>query len=124
MTIDIQELDALYLRYGYKKEISDENLRVYLYEQGRYFGADIIPLNQDAATLYSCEKSRSEYSNGGYAVQIKKIDTVTDASDELYRSFFSYDTTLSRLKIKYKNFKKNQESVDDKLKCEKSQVKM
>lgn len=111
MVIDIQALDELYQRYGYKKENTSADLRVYLYEQGRYFGADIIPLIQENSTLENCELLRKEYSNGGYAAKIKEIKTVENAANELYKSFFSYDSTLARLKSKYKSFKKNQEWI-------------
>jgi len=108
MKIDIEALDEIYEKYGYKKEDVGKDINVYLYEEGRYFGVDIIPLNGKKETLEKCERLRQQYANGGYACQLKKINTTSEAANELYKSFFSYRSTLKRLKTKYKNFERNQ----------------
>ncbi|WP_420577273.1 hypothetical protein [Ekhidna sp.] len=112
MPINISELDNVYSKYGYKKKATNDNLRVYLYEEGRYFGVDIIPIKNNSETESEIEKIRKEYADGGYAVQIRKINNIDEAADELYKSFFAYQSTLKRLKSKYKLFSKNQTKLN------------
>lgn len=112
MAIIKSDLDKLYLKYGYKKDRYENLVSVYLYEEGRYFGADIIDTIDNEESQGRCEELKKKYSSSGYAVQIKKVSKFEDASDELYKSFFSYDSTLIRLKGKYNGFVKNQKKIN------------
>jgi hypothetical protein len=104
MNLDPQIIDKLYVKYGYRQINESDNIRLFLYEKGRYYGADIIPLNEEADTLAQCIKIKSEYGEGGYAAQIKKYKDNESVATELYRSFFSYETTRKRIVNKYSNF--------------------
>src|SRR5690606_11770240 len=48
------------------------------------------------------------YAKIGYAINIKSFSSEEDLEDELFKSFFSYDSTISRLLRKYGEFEKNQ----------------
>jgi hypothetical protein len=112
MQLDANILDKLYKQYGYKVVAKADSVKLYLYEQGRYYGADIIPLDESDTTIEECNKIKSEYANGGYAVQIKKYSDNENAALELYRSFFSYDTTKKRINNKYQEFTKLQSKIN------------
>ena len=43
--LDKAELDKLYTTYGFRIKDEPTSVRVYLYEKGRYFGADIVPFS-------------------------------------------------------------------------------
>lgn len=108
VNIDHEALDKLYERYGYKVLKKNEHIRIYLYEEGRYYGADIIPLCEKEEVNEECKKIKTQYAEGGYAVQVKHYRNNEEAATELYKSFFSYDATKLRIKNKYNDFVKKQ----------------
>lgn len=101
-------LDQLYKEYGFKKKEISDSIGLYLYEEGRYFGAEIIPLNNDKETLDYCEQLRKDYAEAGYAAVVKKLNNIHEAGRELYKSFFSYNSIVARLKNRYKLFAESQ----------------
>jgi hypothetical protein len=99
-----KKLDKLYKEYGFKKKNNVEGICIYLFEEGRYFGAEIIPLKFDEKTKQECEKIRKEYAEIGYATVIRYVKSYDEASNELYKSFFSYESSNQRLKNRYSQF--------------------
>lgn len=61
MNLDPQIIEKLYVKYGYRQIHDSDNIRFFLYEKGRYYGADIIPLDEEAETLDQCIKIKSGY---------------------------------------------------------------
>lgn len=118
MNLNIDKIDKLYSKYGYKKEYRGNNVCLYLYEQGRYFGADIIPLNNTPETIEECKKIKTEYGEGGFATQIKQYESEDEVATELYRSFFAYDATKKRIKNLYNNFINTQKKLNGGFKYE------
>jgi hypothetical protein len=112
MSLNPETIDRLYLKYGYSIVNKSENVKLFLYEQGRYFGADIIPLNNDNETIELCQRIKKEYGDGGYAAQIRDYIDDESVALELYRSFFSYDTTKKRIERTYANFTKSQKRLN------------
>lgn len=112
MELNIDKLDKLYKQYGFRIVKSHENVRLYLYEEGRYYGADIVPLNDVLATLQICKEIKTEYAEGGYAVQLREYEDNEAAATELYKSFFSYEATTKRIKNKYNDFVKSQSKLN------------
>lgn len=106
MNIDfkIADLDALYKSYGFDINKDFQSIRIYLYKKSRYYGAEIIPLVDNAETLVLANKQKQEYSTLGYATTLREIKSINDADLELFKSFFSYEATRSRLKRKYEQF--------------------
>lgn len=106
--MDRKELENIYKSYGFEVDNSIENIAVFLYKKGRYFGADIIPLNSEEDTLKKAEEIKNTYSELGYAATLRIVNCIEDARVELFKSFFSYDSTIERLKKKYSDFTKKQ----------------
>jgi len=118
MNLDPIQLDKLYKQYGYRAVLKSDSVKLYLYEQGRYYGADIVAVVKSVDTEDECKKIKNEYSEGGYAVQIKNYTSTENASLELYRSFFSYETTKKRINNKYQEFTKLQKRINGGFKYE------
>lgn len=112
MSLNIDVIDKLYLKYGYKKVQIDCNVCLYLYEQGRYYGADIVPFNSLPETVELCKKIKGEYGEGGYAAQIKTYTDEENVANELYRSFFAYETTRKRIINLYNSFISTQKRLN------------
>lgn len=118
MNLNIDVIDKLYSKYGYKKENKGNNVCLYLYEQGRYFGADIVPLDNTPETIEECKKIKTEYGEGGFATQIKNYNSEDEVATELYRSFFAYDATKKRIKNVYNSFINTQKRLNGGFKYE------
>jgi len=106
--IDTFLLEKLYTSYGFEVNKSSENLYYFVYTKSRYFGVDIILLSQDESTKKTANSVRDKYSKLGFAVNVKEIISNNDAEIELFKSFFSFDSSIQRLKRKYENFQKKQ----------------
>lgn len=106
--LDTQQLTNIYIAYGFEVEEASNDIAVYAYRRSRYFGVDIIPLSTGQAIQKRVENLKTEYSNSGYATTIKSIQSVEEAEDELFKSFFSFDATRSRLQRRYGEFVKKQ----------------
>lgn len=106
--MDILRIEALYKRYGFETRKTSENVVTFLYKKGRYFGADLIKLNESAESDDEIRKLNREYSRLAYAVNIKSFSNEQEIEQELFKSFFSYDSTINRLKKKYHEFEQKQ----------------
>lgn len=106
--MDISRLEKIYTAYGFEIGERYSNIIVFLYKKGRYFGADIIPLDNNEDTRSESDKIRIKYSDLGYATTLKNINTEHEAEIELFKSFFSYESSQQRLKRKHFEFEKKQ----------------
>lgn len=106
--INPELLDRLYKSYGFESENKEDDVKVFLYRKSRYIGVDIIPMNNTESSFQLAERKKQQYSELGYAVNLKYIKNNEDAEIELFRSFFSYIPTKERLKRKYQDFEKRQ----------------
>jgi nucleoside-triphosphatase THEP1 len=106
--LDIHQLTKIYEAYGFEVEEAPNDIAVYAYRRSRYFGVDIIPLSTGQSIMKVVEQLKTDYSNSGYATTIKNIVSVDEAKDELFKSFFSFDATRSRLQRRYGDFVKKQ----------------
>ncbi len=118
MKLNVDAIDKLYSKYGYKKEFKGNNVCLYLYEQGRYFGADIVPLDNAPDTIELCKKIKTEYGDSGFATQIKEYNNDNEVATELYRSFFAYEATKKRIANFYNNFTNTQKRLNGGFKYE------
>ncbi len=110
--MNIEELKSTYKLYGYKINENHKDILICLYEEGRYFGADIIPLKQSKLIMLNAEKIRNEYSKSGYASKLKIYSTSIEAEIELYKSFFAYISSKKRNKKKYSDFAVKQRKIN------------
>lgn len=106
--IDTDLLEKLYVSYGFEVNRSNGNLYYFVYTKSRYFGVDIIVLSNDVATKTAAESVKDRYSKLGFAVNVKEINSNDDAEIELFKSFFSFESSIQRLKRKYDSFQKRQ----------------
>ena len=82
--IDIKKVDDIYRRYGY--EIAEEDdVKVYKYTQGRYFGVDVF----DYKRTHRADNIQAEYSKLGYAVLVRNYASCEEVELELFKSFFN-----------------------------------
>jgi uncharacterized protein YjbI with pentapeptide repeats len=105
----IQAFDTLYLRYGYtlKKRLSNNQIRVYTLNKGVYFGADIIVKNADE----NCQDILKQLSDAGYACRLKVFQTIQEAENFLFESFFHSTQLTERLQNRYKHFTQSQSDI-------------
>ena len=100
MSINLTELDELYIRYGYEPRTNLENTRVYVFTKSIYNGADIVK----TGTSDEAEKLKKEYAEMGYAVKVRVYNNIEEAEDFLFKDFFKADGVIQNLKRRYKNF--------------------
>ncbi|WP_337045060.1 hypothetical protein [Emticicia sp. 17c] len=107
--INVNNLIKIYKSYGFEvEEHSTSEIAVFSYKQGRYFGVDIVPLISNEQILKEINRLKTEYSDSGFATTIRYIKDEEEAEIELFRSFFSFDSTIARLNRKYQEFVKKQ----------------
>jgi len=106
--IDTDLLEKLYISYGFEVNKGGEDLYYFIYTKSRYFGVDIITLSDDERTKKAANTVKERYSKLGFAINLKKITSNDDAEIELFKSFFSFESSIQRLKRKYDQFQKKQ----------------
>lgn len=104
LTKNIEEIKIIYKNYGFEVRVEEPDIHIFLYKKGRYFGVDIIPLIETQHCLGRINEIKTSYSALGYAVNIKSASCSKEIENELFKSFFSYKTTISRLKRKCDDF--------------------
>ena len=102
--MDLKKIENTYRTYGFEISRDEPDLAIFLYKKGRYFGVDIILLEDSPETQIKAKQYKDQYSKLGYAVNIKAEVSEEDIELELFKSFFSYDSTRHRLKKKYDEF--------------------
>lgn len=97
--------DSIYSMYGYScKQIND--IKVYEYTQGRYFGVDIL--------IDSVEKEKSAkeieemYRQQGYSTSIRNFLSEEELEDDLFQSFFRITAMQSLIQKRYQAFQEKQ----------------
>ncbi|MBA3827908.1 MAG: hypothetical protein H0X33_03135 [Taibaiella sp.] len=108
MNTSLKEIEKIYKTYGFEIEHVGEEILCFLYKKGRYFGVDIIPLKDCENTREKIQSIHKDYSASGYAVNVKSFTKQDELEKELFKSFFSYDATIERLKRKYQEFTSKQ----------------
>jgi hypothetical protein len=94
-----KDIDEVYQRYGYVPKYVDD-IRVYEYKQGRYFGVDII----NNGNSDKIEKVQKEYKMQNFSTLIRDYKCVDEIENELFKSFFQLSLLRNGLARKYKVF--------------------
>lgn len=102
--IDLNELDAVYKKYDYELKKSSKQMRIYVFKKNMYFGADIIPLEENV----NYENEKNEYSKIGYAVIVRNYKSIEDVENTLFDGFFNTEINIERNKKKYGLFVEKQ----------------
>lgn len=97
--INLLDVDNIYRRYGYVVK-NRENIRIYEFKQGRYFGVDFFNHSNSA----KLEKIKAEYTEQGYATLIRNYKSELEVEEELFKSFFQISNFRSALKRRYDTF--------------------
>lgn len=104
MNVNIENLIKVYQDYGFELKHEGSDILCFLYKKGRYFGVDLIGLDDKDETKRYLDETKLKYSKLGYAVNEKGLLSNKEFEDELFKSFFSYDSTRWRLIKKYQDF--------------------
>ena len=100
---DIEELDKLFLQYGYTLQEQREACRVYLLRQGMYYGAEIVIFDDsEQQELYN------EYSGAGFSVKRQRFKNLEDAEEYLFRGFFKTEVSRLEIQSRYRDFSEKQ----------------
>lgn len=98
--IFLNELDALYIHYGYEPKTNSKTNRVYLFTKSIYNGADII-ISGDSE---EANRLKEQYSKSGYAVKLRDYKDIYEAENALFKDFFKADGVINNLKRRYEEF--------------------
>lgn len=101
--INLNDIDKIYERYGYVVK-NKENIRIYEFKQGRYFGVDFF----NHSNSNKLEKIKAEYIDQGYATLIRNYNSELEVEEELFKSFFQIGNFRSALKRRYDTFVNSQ----------------
>lgn len=108
MDQNIEKIISIYKNYGFEVNTEEPGILSFLYKKGRYFGVDLIPLNKTEETEEKLKITQKKFSKLHYAVKTRELKAAYELEDELFKSFFSFASTLKRLKKKYHEFHKKQ----------------
>lgn len=99
----IEELDRLFLQYGYTLQDRHESCRVYLLRQGMYYGAEIVIFDDsEQQELYN------EYSGAGFSVKRQHFNSLEEAEEYLFRGFFKTEVSRLEIQSRYRDFSEKQ----------------
>lgn len=97
--INLEKVDKIYERYGFVVK-SRENIRIYEFKQGRYFGVDFF----NHSNSNKLEQIKAEYSGQGYGILVRSYDSELEVEEELFKSFFQIVNFRNSLKRRYESF--------------------
>ncbi|NOU40220.1 MAG: hypothetical protein HOO85_03005 [Methylotenera sp.] len=99
---ELSELKKIYQSYGFSfaRQYETDDVLVFTLKTGYFDNADIVALSESALT----DNAFSDYSQIGYACQIRQFLTAKVAQTELFKGFFSVDSIIQRLESDYERF--------------------
>lgn len=105
MTDKLNVVDKLFKSYNYKiAKNSTNEIRVYTLQYGMYHAAEIISFDENT----DVSKFKNEFSELGYATDIKVVKNIEEVEEYLFEGFFIKTPLGNELKNRYKNFVKKQ----------------
>ncbi|MGZ8244977.1 hypothetical protein [Methylomagnum sp.] len=104
-----QRIIDIYKRYGFQlaSDQSKDGILVFTLKNGYFHNAEIVKLDSDAKT----EKAFESFSKSGYACTTRLVVSPEQAESELFKGFFSVESTRHRLLEDYRRFSTNIVSV-------------
>jgi len=101
----IESLDRLFKSYNYNVDKqSNQKVRIYTLRYGMYHAAEILLLD----SKYNAAPIKKEFSELGYATEVKSVTDKKDLEEYLFEGFFIKTPLGSELKNRYKHFVKKQ----------------
>lgn len=105
MTDKINIVDKLFESYNYKISKSSTNdVRIYTLQYGMYHAAEIISFDDKT----DISKFKNEFSELGYATDIKVVKNLDEVEEYLFEGFFIKTPLGNELRNRYKNFVRKQ----------------
>lgn len=105
MTDKLNFVDKLFESYNYKiAKNSTKDVRIYTLQYGMYHAAEIISFKEET----DVSKFKTEFSELGYATEIRIIKNIEEVEEYLFEGFFIKTPLGNELKNRYKNFVKKQ----------------
>lgn len=105
MTEKLNLVDKLFESYNYKiAKSSTKDVRIYTLQYGMYHAAEIISFDENT----DVSKFKNEFSELGYATEIKVVKNIEEVEEYLFEGFFIKTPLGNELKNRYKNFVKKQ----------------
>lgn len=99
----IEDLDKLFLQYGYTLQEQRDECRVYLLRQGMYYGAEIVIFDGSEQTELA-----KGYSGAGFSVKRQYFKSIDEAEEYLFRGFFKTDISRLEIESRYRDFAEKQ----------------
>lgn len=101
--INIEELDSLFIQYGYTLQEQRESCRVYLLRQGMYYGAEIVIFDgSEQAEL------AAGYADSGFSVKRQYFKSIEEAEEYLFKGFFKTEVSRMEIESRYRDFAEKQ----------------
>jgi hypothetical protein len=101
--LNLEELDSLFLQYGYTLQEKREACRVYLLRQGMYYGAEIVIFDESEQ-----QELANEYSGAGFSVKRQHFQSIEEAEEYLFSGFFKTEVSRLEIKSRYRDFVEKQ----------------
>jgi hypothetical protein len=100
--VERKKLTDTYKRYGFSLARQNPEVLVFTLKTGYFDNADIIPAqtDQDVTATFN------EFTKIGFACTVRPPMTAEEAEKQLFRGFFSVDSTRERLQASYRKFTK------------------
>ncbi|WP_137818404.1 hypothetical protein [Pseudomonas sp. 2FG] len=96
--IDPRSLAKIYNQYGFEAaKCREDGIYVFTIRSGHFHNADIVKIGD----VGDEEKVFDEFKRSGYACKIRKYQNTEAVEKELFKGFFSVDSTKSRLEKEY-----------------------
>ncbi|ALM50602.1 hypothetical protein AMR72_17975 [Flavobacterium psychrophilum] len=103
--LPIDDLDKLFQSYNYQvAPQSDSKIRIYTLRYGMYHAAELIILEDD----YDASEIKSQYSQAGYATEVRNATDIYDIEEYLFEGFFIKTPLGNELKNRYSHFVQKQ----------------
>lgn len=97
----IEKLDELFKSYNYSvSSKSNSDVRIYTLRYGMYHAAEILLINEN----FDPKEIKSEYSELGYATEIRPLKDIENIEEYLFEGFFIKTPLGNELKTRYKQF--------------------
>lgn len=101
--LNIEELDRLFIQYGYTLQERRETCRVYLLRQGMYYGAEIVIFDgSEQAEL------AAGYADSGFSVKRQYFQSIEEAEEYLFNGFFKTEVSRMEIESRYRDFAEKQ----------------
>lgn len=107
-----QKLIDVYRRYGFQlaRDQSKDSILVFTLKNGYFDNAEIVKLNLTA----DAQNTFEEFTQIGFACKTRLATSPEQAENELFKGFFSVDSTRERLQEDYRRFSTNIVAAYDK----------